>query len=89
MREDDPMTDQDRLERAERRADRLTGFALHLAAFVIVNVVLFAQTGFRPEAGHFWGWGIGVAAHAAVVLGPGSRLRQQLVERELQRDPHR
>jgi hypothetical protein len=78
------MTDE-RYAAATRRVDQLAGFAIHVLAFLVVNAVLFSQTGFRPEAGHFWGWGIGLAAHAAVVLGPGSRIRPRLIEQQLER----
>lgn len=75
----------ERYETAARRVDQLVGLAAHALAFLTVNAVLFAPAGFNPEAGHFWGWGIGVAAHALAVLSPGSRIRQRLIQRQLQR----
>lgn len=79
----------ERFETAAHRVDQLMGLAVHVLAFLTVNAVLFTPTGFRPEAGHFWGWGIGVAAHAFAVLGPGSRIRQNLIRRQLARTPER
>jgi len=72
---------------AGSRVERLGGLAAHLLAFLLVNAVLFTQTGFRPGAGHFWGWGIGVAAHAFAVVGPGARLKERLITRQLSREP--
>lgn len=63
----------------------IPGLTAHLRAFLTVNAVLFAPTGFNPKAGHFWGWGLGVAAHALAVFGPGSRIRRHLVQRQLRR----
>lgn len=77
----------ERYETAARRVDQLVGLTAHVLAFVTVNAVLFAPAGFDPEAGHFWGWGVGVAAHALAVLGPGSRIRQRLIQRRLRRTP--
>lgn len=75
----------ERYETAARRVDQLVGLTAHVLAFLAVNAVLFAPAGFNPEAGHFWGWGLGVAAHALAVLGPGSRIRQHLIQHQLHR----
>lgn len=80
------MTDP-RYAHAAAHVERLTGLAAHAASFVLVNVAIFSGTGFRPTAGHFWGWGIGLAAHALVVLGPGARARRRLIEWQLARLP--
>lgn len=75
----------ERYKAAERRVEQRVGFAVHLLAFVLVNAMLFSHSGFDPAAGHFWGWGIGLGAHALFVLASGTRLRERLIERELAR----
>lgn len=75
----------DRYKAAERRVDQRVGFAVHLLAFVVVNAMLSSQSGFDPTAGYFWGWGIGLGAHALFVLASGTRVKQRLIERELAR----
>lgn len=72
-------------ETAERRVNQRSGLAVHALVFLVVNAVLFGQSGFEPAAGHFWGWGIGLGAHALFVLGSGTTLKQRMIQRELQR----
>lgn len=76
---------EERYETAVRRVEQRAGLAVHALAFVAVNAVLFAQTGVDPAAGHFWGWGIGLGAHALFVLFFGTSLKQRMIERELDR----
>jgi hypothetical protein len=51
----------------------------------VVNAALFAKHGVDFGAGYFWGWGIGLGAHALIVLGPAARWRDRLIDRELAR----
>jgi hypothetical protein len=69
----------DRDERQRRRADAArTGFRVHLAVFVVAQVLLFVVWLLTSDDDFPWflfpllGWGIGLAAHAAVVYGRGT-----------------
>ena len=66
----------DRRRRAERwRTAEVTGFRIHLAVYVAVQVLLVV-TWWLTGAGFQWfwfpliGWGIGLALHAIVVYRP-------------------
>jgi peptidoglycan biosynthesis protein MviN/MurJ (putative lipid II flippase) len=62
-----------KLYRARRRVEALTGFYIHAAIYVIVNVGLFLINLFTGPG--WWvqwpiaGWGIGLIAHGIVVFG--------------------
>jgi hypothetical protein len=62
-----------KLYRARRRVEALTGFYVHAAIYVIVNAGLFFINLFTgPDWWVQWpiaGWGVGVIAHGAVVFG--------------------
>jgi hypothetical protein len=79
--------------RAQRRAGAKFGFAIHLFAYVAVNLLLVViNLSVTPRIWWFkWpllGWGIGLFFHwLAVLWGPG--FRQRLVERELDRNQDR
>jgi hypothetical protein len=83
---DDPtVASADRAYRhAKNRVDQLWGFFVHALVFVGVNLGLaVAAGGFDPGAGYFWGWGIGVAAHAVYTAAPTELWRQRMIERQL------
>ncbi len=67
------MNEHEKLDRARRKVEAITGFYIHFAAFVIVLAILFAlNVATDPEWWVQWvfiGWGIGVVAHAWVVFG--------------------
>ena len=83
-------------DQATRRVEERLGFYIHATAYVLVNAALIAinLTRSPDDLWFYWplaGWGIGLAAHAIRVFGsPGtSRLKERMVERELQRDDNR
>jgi hypothetical protein len=85
------MTDDAELRRlATRRADMKLGFRSHLLAYAIINAGLFLIN-FLTSPGHWWfywpmiGWGVGLAAHAAVVYLGGEGARDRLIEAELEK----
>jgi hypothetical protein len=88
------------LERlAHRRASRKIGWYLHACVFILVNAYLYfgAQYGWRSRPYEFHpmlGWGLAVVLHfvSVFVLGKGSSMREQMVQRErehLQREQNR
>jgi hypothetical protein len=85
------MTDEAQLRRmAEHRADMKLGFRMHLMVYAIVNAGLLAIN-LVSNPDHLWfywpmiGWGIGLAAHAAVVYVDGENMRDRLIEAELEK----
>ncbi|WP_294821629.1 2TM domain-containing protein [uncultured Flavobacterium sp.] len=65
--------DQQRLEKAQKRVEDIKGFYKHLAAYILVNVLLLVMHALNLEPGEkFWSWGsfitplswgIGLLAH--------------------------
>ncbi|NTU84385.1 MAG: 2TM domain-containing protein [Chloroflexales bacterium] len=82
------MDEQQRYARARAQVARLRQFYTHLAAYVLVNAGLFLLSLFTGGAWSIWpllGWGIGLAAHAAVTFIPGGLLGADWEERQIQR----
>ena len=74
---------------ARKRAGAKLGWYVHAAAFVVVNLALFAMSryafGTRPwSVFPLLGWGLGLVLHgiSVFVLGTGSGLRERMVQRE-------
>ena len=73
---------------ARRRAGAQLGWYLHAAVYLVVNLVLaglaFATEHRRWSVFPALGWGLGLVLHGVSVwvLGPGSGLRERMVERE-------
>lgn len=74
---------------ARKRAGAKLGWYVHAAAFVVVNLAVFAMSryafGNRPwSVFPLLGWGLGLALHgiSVFVLGTGSGLRERMVQRE-------
>ncbi len=73
--------------RARQRVEQKLGLALHWLIYLAVNTGLMIAVG--GLAGSGWrlaGWGLGLAAHTAYVIGDLGRLRELLVQRELDRE---
>lgn len=74
---------------ARKRAGSKLGWFIHAAAFILVNLVVFAMSkyGFGERSWSiipFLGWGLGLALHGASVwvLGAGGGLRERMVQKE-------
>ena len=69
---------------ARQRVEQKLGLALHWLVYLAVNTGLVVAAG--GVAGSGWrlaGWGLGLAVHTAYVVGDLGRLRELLVQREL------
>ena len=82
------MDEQVRYERARKRVEDIKGFYTHLTVYVLVNLGLLTLNLLTsPNALWFYwpllGWGIGVAAHAASVFGPGLMWGPEWEERKI------
>jgi hypothetical protein len=85
------MTDDADLRRmAIHRADMKLGFRSHVLAYAVVNAGLVAIN-LISTPDHLWfywpmiGWGIGLAAHAAVVFADGEHMRERMIEAEYEK----
>ena len=73
--------------RARQRVEQKLGLGLHWLAYFAVNTALIIAAG--DLAGSGWrlaGWGLGLAVHTAYVVGDLGRVRERLVQRELDRE---
>ena len=67
------MTEAQKIERARRQVEVLTGFYIHAAIFAVVLTGLTAVNWFSGS--DWWvqwvvvGWGLGLGLHAALVFG--------------------
>ena len=95
-----PATSTDLHQLARRRAGAKLGWMIHALIYLAVNgglalLAFLSTTGARhTTAATALGWGLGLLVHGLVVYaaGPGSRLRESLVQAEVkrlqsQRDP--
>jgi hypothetical protein len=87
--------DDERYQRARRRAGELRGFYLHIGIYLIVMAALFTINMLtnRDVLWFYWpliGWGVGVAIHALVVVSSGRFLGEAWEDRKarelMQRD---
>lgn len=68
------MTEAQKIARAERQVQAMTGFYIHLAAFVVVMALLFVL---NLTDANWWvqwplvGWGLGILGHWWAVFGQG------------------
>lgn len=74
------MTEAQKIARAERKVQAMTGFYIHLATFGVVMLLLLALNFTDPVWWVQWplvGWGAGVAAHWYAVFGRGAEMLQR------------
>ena len=75
---------------ARQRVEQKLGPALHWLVYLAVNTgLVIAVGGFAGSSWRLAGWGLGLAAHTAYVVGDLGRLRELLVQRELDRESAR
>ena len=78
--------------RARRTVNSKIGFYIHLAVYVVVNIVLVAiNLTYSPQyLWFFWplfGWGIGIFFHGfgAFSFRSGSAVKERMIEREAEK----
>ncbi|MCK9307990.1 MAG: 2TM domain-containing protein [Methanoculleus sp.] len=82
------MDEQERYARAKEHVEALQGFYIHLAAYIIVNVLLFAAD-ILTDPGTLWFfwvtifWGVGLIFHALGVFVGGRVLGRDWEERKI------
>jgi hypothetical protein len=88
MAENGTLNEQEKLARAKRQVAAIKGFYIHLFVFVVVMTTLFAinlaTTGIWWVQWPFFGWGIGVLAHAVAVFGRMPSVIQKWETRKIQ-----
>jgi hypothetical protein len=86
------MTDDKAYKKAKERAKAKIGFYLHLATYIIVNLMLIFIWHFATGGGYQWfvwplmGWGIGVLLHGLGVFVFTGSLMERMIQKELERD---
>ncbi|NDV43878.1 2TM domain-containing protein [Flagellimonas sediminis] len=82
----------DKYTRAKKRVEELKGFYVHLSIYVVINtfvlVNIYVQTDNFWQWPHFltlFGWGLGLAFHAAKVFGANPLLGKDWEERQIQK----
>ena len=84
------MNDEQLQWRARLRAGAKLGFYIHLAAYVLVNLLLLAIN-LRTNPGRLWflwslcGWGVGVICHGVSVF-LGRTIMQRMTDHELENE---
>ena len=86
--------DRERYERARQRVEQLRGLYGHVLVYVLVNFGLAAYN-VVTTPDQLWfvftlaGWGIGLAAHGAYVMGSGRFLGPDWEERKIREEMDR
>ena len=90
------MDEQQMYQLAKKRAEGKIHFYIHLAVYLIVNLLLVViNLKTSPDSlWFFWplfGWGIGVVIHGLKVLGvfDFSRVKKQMIEKELAKEKYK
>lgn len=86
--------EQERYDRAKHRVELVRGFYGHAMVFILVNIGLAAyNVATSPDRLWFvytlFGWGIGLIAHGAYVMGSGRFLGAAWQERKIREEMER
>ena len=85
------MENQETYSRAKKRVEAKIGFYLHLAAYIVVNLLLIIIN-LATSTGYLWfkwplpGWGIAISFHALMtfVFSGGSYIKEKMIEKEME-----
>jgi hypothetical protein len=87
------MENQDAYQRAKKRVEAKIGFYVHLAVYVIVNILLMIinLTTSRQYLWFQWpliGWGIGLLFHGlgVFVFSGRSPLKEKMIQKEMEKE---
>jgi hypothetical protein len=86
------MGDQEAYQKAKERVENKIGFFTHLAAFVIINLVLIGIN-LVTTSDYYWfiwpliGWSVGLLFHgiAVFVFMGDSSLKERMIEKEMRK----
>ena len=87
----DKMSEEQIYELAKKRVEEKRGFFSHLAAYVIVNIMLVLIWAFAAGGGFPWfvfplgGWGIGIIFHFLGVFVFGRKSDRAAIEKEAEK----
>jgi hypothetical protein len=87
------MESQEAYQRAKKKVEAKLGFYIHLAVYIIVNILLIIIN-LSTSTQYLWfkwpliGWGIGVFFHAlgAFVFSGGSVIKERMIEKEMKKE---
>jgi hypothetical protein len=85
--------DQEAYQKAKKRVEAKIGFYIHLAVYVVVNILLIIIN-LLTSSQYLWfkwsliGWGIGVFFHAlgVFVFSGGSAIKEQMIQKEMKKE---
>jgi hypothetical protein len=87
------MENQDAYQRAKKRVEAKIGFYVHLAVYVIVNILLMIinLTTSRQYLWFQWpliGWGIGLLFHGlgVFIFSGRSPLKEKMIQKEIEKE---
>ena len=87
------MENQEAYEKAKKRVEAKIGFYIHLAVYVVVNILLIISN-LLTSTQELWfrwpliGWGIGVFFHALGVFAFTGRssIKERMIEKEMKKE---
>jgi hypothetical protein len=90
------MENQEAYQRAKKRVEAKLGFYIHLAIYIVVNILLIIIN-ITTSTQYLWfkwpliGWGIGVFFHAlgTFVFSAGSVIKEWMIEKEMKKEAHK
>ena len=85
------MENQETYLRAKKRVEAKIAFYLHLAVYIVVNLLLIIIN-LATSTGYIWfkwpllGWGIAIGFHALMtfVFSGGSVIKEKMIEKEME-----
>lgn len=85
------MENQETYLRAKKRVEAKIAFYLHLAVYIVVNLLLIIIN-LATSTGYLWfkwpllGWGIAIGFHALMtfVFSGGSVIKEKMIEKEME-----